>query len=288
MKFSTKKEDTNNSFSIFQKKNEKVVLKNNKGKIISPEFDWISEPIGNIRICEDGIMLYYFNNETGKCEVLPRVIKSDEQNLPEVYASAEENGVTQIFLNGSEKATFLMSYIKEFSKLYNELSPLNKNNLRIGVIKGKAKRGVEIISRDGQELYGVFDSITNADENGIRIATTKNGTEKIYTLLTSNYDKINKSYKEIKRFDNENYHVVLETGEQMVVGSDGKKVQPPKRRRGKARYIDDGKYGMNYDPFSPVNFDDVPRNVTRFKVRGSEVIKHDGRDNIVSQVGPEK
>ena len=254
-KIESKANDDKVLFRLAQKRNGKFVLVNDKGNIVSVECDWISKQIDGIRLFENNGILYYFTKENGQAsgKILPRVSANEKAENQEVYATADENGVTQVFLNQistrdynitkdetndvqsnrETERTFLINSNKEISNLFKMLTAVNKNGLRIAIDANTSN--VYIINKDGTEIYQEFSKITSPDENGVRIATSVkedndylNGQETfyrdVYSLLPANFEKTNPFYYDITRFDKDNYKVTHTNGKQEILNKNGKNV----------------------------------------------------------------
>lgn len=230
-KIESKANDDKVLFRLAQKRNGKFVLVNDKGNIVSPECEWISKQIEGIRLFENNGILSYFVNKNGQAngQILPRVTDNKVDNKPEIYAYGEEDGVTQVVLNGEQYKTFLINSDKQISYVYKMLSSTNKNKLRLAIDENG---NVYIISKDGQETYQDFKGITEPDENGVRIARSvlfsdyggENYYQDLYTFLPANFEKTNPFYYDITRFDKDNYKVTHTNGKQEILNKNGKNV----------------------------------------------------------------
>ena len=273
-------------FRLAQKKNGKFVLVNDKGNIVSEECDWISKQIDNIRLLEkDGIVSYFSKEDgTAKTNSLPRDVKGD--NKPEVYASADDNGVNQVFI--ANKGTFIFTDDKNISDLYTKLLDTNKNGVRLAF----SKDGVKIVSNDACTVYEKYDSVSEPDENGVRIAKRTESRnhgwgpyskdeilegsliyileglaekdaqiDTFYALLPENFGSKNEQYSAIKKFENDNYLVTLQNGKQEILNKRGNDIA-----------------GGSYQKIQEVNaLGEVIANRTKSKSKGGIVLIHQGK-----------
>lgn len=204
----------NNLFRLAQRRNQKFVLVDNSGKIVSEEFDWISSQTRDegendstpaVRLAEKDGLLYYIKDveNSAKAQIISgKTPEGSEQ--PEVYAGPEENGTRQIFLQRDTKdySTLFLGSDKQMSDVYLRVTPENKNGLRIGwlevperievnalvtgygpnhfTIPSRYKvREARIISKDGMTTYQSFTDISEPDENGVRTGYAHAGIEKV-------------------------------------------------------------------------------------------------------------
>lgn len=273
-------------FRLAQRKNGKFVLVNDKGKIVSEECDWISKQIDNIRLLEKDGIVSYFSKEDGlaKSNTLSRDVKSETK--PAVYASADDNGVNQVFITG--KGTFIFTDDKNVSDLYTKLLDTNKNGVRLAY----SKDGVKIVSKDACTVYEKYDSVSEPDENGVRIAKRSESRnhgwgpyskdeipkgsliyileglaekdaqiDTFYALLPENFHSKNEQYTAIKKFENDNYLVTLQNGKQEILNKRGNDIA-----------------GGAYQKIQEVNaLGEVIANRTKSKSKGGIVLIHQGK-----------
>jgi len=220
-------------FRVAKKRNGNYVLVNDKGNIVSQEFEWISDQIADIRLAENNGILVYLKNDNGQAKdtTIPRITANTEET-PEIYASADENGLTQVYLNGETKGTFIVNDHK-FSKLFERLTQPNKNGLRIGWRENHA----EILSTDARKVHKRYGSVSEPDENGVRYAVEEEYTPAervdlmengIYvpefprvSLIPANFTENIPFYKNAKSFEAENYIVTLENGKKVLLNKNG-------------------------------------------------------------------
>ena len=260
-------------FRLAQKKNGNFVLVNDKGNIVSEEFEWISRQVENIRLAENNGILTYIVNDNGLAKNTALVrITNDSQEKPEIYASADENGMTQVFFNGEKNGTFVVNSHK-LSKVFDNLTAPNKKGFRIGWTADQA----EILSTDAREVVETFDSISEPDANGVRIAVKEPKPEPERTgllanfdfppqisgvaLIPVNFDKNLPIYKDVKAYEDTNYIAVLQNDKQVLLNKNGNNIA-----------------GGMYHNINEVNaLGEVVANRTKSKSKGGIVLIHEGK-----------
>lgn len=268
-----KAKDDSVLFRVAKKRNGNYVLVNDKGTIVSKEFDWISEQVADIRLAENNGILVYIKNDNNQAKdtTMPRVTSATEK-APEVYAGADENGLTQVYLNGETKGTFMVND-HNFSKLFKRLTAPNKNGLRIGWLDNHA----EILSTDARRAHKRYGSIAEPDSNGVRYAVEEsyspaeradlmeNG---IYipeiprvSLIPVNFTENIPFYKSAKPYESENYIVVLENNKQALLNKNGNNIAG----------------GMYHNISAPNALGEVIATRSKVKSNGSVVLVHEGK-----------
>lgn len=277
-------EGENNLFRLAQRRNDKFVLVDNTGKIVTEEFDWISpKTCGDnatdslqIRLAEkDGLLFYIKGVEDGaKAKIVTRKNPESPEH-PEVYAGAEENGVRQIFfqMHGNESpATFFLVGNKEISDIFLSVTPENRNGLRIGWLEAEdGTRQARIMSKDGMTTYQTFFDISEPDENGVRTGFALPGIERVsdrqsvithyVAFIPQNFGKEVELLKSFENFDGDKYRLTHADEKQSIVNQNGVNVAG-------------GKYSEIQDPNA---LGEVIVRRGRAKSNGGIILVHQGR-----------